>query len=143
MRFSFKFKKAVGKRGNRVLRPEIDVRLLNGSNSQKVVALLDSGADTCFIPRSIAERLGFKLDGTPSVSKGIGGSIPVFDSQISIEFAAGHERALLRDVPVSIPSVDGENTWIILGRSVVFEFFEVSFRQAADQIVLKKAEPAP
>lgn len=142
MRFSFKYKKAIDKHGNKVLRPEIEVRLINGANSQKVVALLDSGADTCFIPRSLADLLGFKFFEEPSASKGIGGSIQVFDSSIDLEFSGGHEKALLKDVPVSIPVADGETTWIILGPAVVFEYFEVYFRQAADQIVLKKAEPS-
>ncbi|MFH1106718.1 MAG: hypothetical protein V1787_02380 [Candidatus Micrarchaeota archaeon] len=61
---------------------------------------------------------------------------------MDLEVVAGHERALIKNIPVSVPSVDAENSWIILGRAVVFDFFEVNFRQAADQIVLKKAEPA-
>ncbi|MBI5225508.1 retroviral-like aspartic protease family protein [Candidatus Micrarchaeota archaeon] len=143
MRFTFKYRKANDKSGNKILRPEIEVKLANGSKSQKAVALLDSGADTCFIPRVLAERLGLGLDGKPTITKGVGGKIGVFESTINIEISGGHEKAILENVPVTIPKEDGETAWILLGRAVFFEYFEINFRQAADQIVLKKAEASP
>ncbi|MEK6843457.1 MAG: retropepsin-like aspartic protease [Candidatus Micrarchaeota archaeon] len=143
MRFAFKYRKAIDKKGNRILRPEIEIKLVNGAKSQKAVALLDSGADTCYIPRALAERLGFELKGKPTITKGVGGNIEVFDSTINIEISGGHEKALLENVPVTIPKEDGEIAWILLGRAAFFEYFEVHFRQAADQIILKKAEASP
>jgi hypothetical protein len=141
MRLAYKFRKAIDKHGNNLLRPEIEVRLVGKAKSQKVIALLDSGADTCFIPRALADRLGIELEGNATTTKGVGGLVSVFDRLLDIEFYSGHEKATVRDVPVSIPLNDEDTSWILLGRNVLFDYFEVVFRQAADQILLKKSEP--
>ena len=59
---SFRYMK--DRRDGRVIdRPRVEMQLSNGDKFFRLVMLVDSGADTSFIPLEVAEILELKLDG--------------------------------------------------------------------------------
>jgi hypothetical protein len=95
--------------------------------------LVDSGADFSLIPNKLGSQLGYvKSPGeTINQAEGVGGSIDY----------------LLRDVEMAIDShvilapmawlQTDESEEILLGREVVFDGFDIEFKQTEETIVFK------
>jgi hypothetical protein len=95
--------------------------------------LVDSGADFSLISKELGSKLGYvKSPGeTLSQAEGVGGSV----------------NYLLRDVEIEIDShlIVAPVAWlqaaeyeeVILGREVVFDCFDIEFKQAEETIVFK------
>ena len=59
-------------------RPRIEIKIKFRLRTKKFIALLDSGADFCLLPKTIGLNLGLKIPNMPSgISHGVGGEVPV------------------------------------------------------------------
>ncbi len=105
---------------------------------QKVEMLVDSGADMCLIPQWLGIVLGLTLSkGEPTNEAfGIGGSI---------KYVTRNLRYIIDDVLVEhVPTAWMQNEEIedsILGREVIFDRFDIEFKQADEQIIFKERYP--
>ncbi len=106
----------------------------------KVVALLDSGADNTVIPKDLAELLGLKESKEESDTGGIGGKVKVKKSRLRFRLKGDRENYPL-DVPALVLQDNGIDVPLILGRHGFFEYFEITFKQNKEKIVLKKISP--
>lgn len=112
--------------------PKYEVEL-TFQTTQTVNMLVDTGADFSLIPKSLGINLGYTQAPGERVNQadGVGGSISY----------------LLRDVQMQIDShlITAPVAWVqtedceelLLGREVVFDWFDVEFKQA-DEIILFK-----
>ncbi|UCE36919.1 MAG: hypothetical protein JSW00_15670 [Thermoplasmata archaeon] len=118
-------------------RPIIPVRLRYNDKLLDVGMLLDSGSDFSMIPVSISEALGInikRLKKTKTI--GIGGiPIEVKMSELGLILKRGRE-----EYDLSMPVQINLNPDVIplLGRTPLFDEFDVTFRQWKNQINLKK-----
>ncbi len=104
----------------------------------KLEMLVDSGADISVISYEIGLALGLQVAEGEIFKNaaGIGGVISYALRQISFTID-GHELA----APVAW--VQNQYTKdIILGREIVFDQFNVEFKQADEEIIFRKREPA-
>lgn len=118
-------------------RPIIPVRLRNNKKLLDVGMLLDSGSDFSMIPVSISEALEINIDGLKKTKTiGIGGiPIEVKMSELELILKRGRE-----EYELSMPIQINLNPDVIplLGRTPLFDEFDVTFRQWKNQINLKK-----
>jgi len=106
-----------------IYRPVIPVNLSVGKGVAEFGALIDSGADQCTFPGSIAKELGFKVQsGERRLFSGIGGSvlayrhttlITVADIRLAVDIYYSHEWD---DMPFGL-----------LGQEGFFSRFKVHF----------------
>ena len=137
MQFTFKFEDYFSG-GKLVRRPVVELTLVSGSRRQKVFALLDSGADSFLMPRSLAELLGLEFYGKAKVINGLGGQVLSQESTIDVEVSNGSSKALVKSVPVTVPLADFKRSTILAGRAVFFDYFDLCFRQADNQVTLSE-----
>lgn len=129
----FKYKTEFTSKKRKILRPVAEVYLKSFSNSWfKFYPYIDSGADTTLIPLSLGKLLGFKIDKS-KVSRmgGIRGSIPVILTHTLIRI--GKEEFLTRLAWALI-----ENVPPLLGRTDIFDQFNITFRQPEGIILFQK-----
>ena len=103
----------------------------------RVVALVDSGADTTVVPKDLAIILGIKESSKAFDTGGIGGKVKVKHSRMSLKIKGYHERYTV-NIPVLVLQNENADVPLLLGRNGFFESFDVLFRQAAQKITLKK-----
>lgn len=121
--------------------PYIPLKITNKfGKPMDVVALLDSGADTTVVPKDLAEVLGLKLEDLETETGGIGGKVRVKKSRLSFRISGGHESHSL-SVPALVLQDENADVPLLLGRHGFFEQFEITFRQDAEKIILKKISP--
>jgi len=106
----------------------------------KVVALLDSGADTTVIPKDLAEILGIKEKPPDSETGGIGGKVKVNESRFRFKLQGNRESYSL-DVPALVLQDPDADVPLLLGRHGFFENFHIIIKQNEEKIVLKKINP--
>jgi len=96
--------------------------------------LVDSGADFSLIPKPLGLELGYELSLGELVSKaeGIGGGVDYVLRNIEMQLDSHTFTA-----PVAWVQTDGCED-IILGREVVFDLFDIEFKQAEESIIFKK-----
>ncbi|ODS42059.1 MAG: hypothetical protein MSIBF_01560 [Candidatus Altiarchaeales archaeon IMC4] len=121
----------------RVYRPYIEVVLCNEDKSKKVACLLDSGADTSFIPRAFAEYLNLNLSAEPEESKGVMGTFETVLSHMTIIVPKARPRIILPVVPVRVPVEDKFDPMFLIGRNGFFDKFEITFREHKREVKLK------
>lgn len=130
----FKYKEeSLGKGIGTIKRPVADIYLKTKSNSWiEFHPYIDSGADLTMIPLSLGRLLGLHLD-EQKVEQigGIRGSVPIMNTECQMRI--GDEKlkvkvawALIEDVPP------------LLGRTSVFDKYEIIFRQNEDTIIFHK-----
>ena len=119
--------------------PYAKVVLTGPKERLNVIALVDSGADTCAIPRGIAEILGLKLGEKAEPVIGLGGEIAAYQARLDIVVEGTHEKHVLDNIPVNVLATKaGDDFPVILGREGFFEAFEITFKERAQKIILKK-----
>lgn len=127
-----------------VYRPYIPIRLIHGDKHIDVLALLDSGADACFIPKGLGEYLGYDLQSEGEYSYGVNSKFKVLRSSIKIAIKVGHRDYTIPNVPVQICMEDDKDkdlkTFILLGRRKFFDEFEIRFREKDKKVFFKKIE---
>ena len=106
---------------------------LKVQNSARVEMLVDTGAELSLITKQLGEDLGCSRTAGESISKaeGVGGSIEYLLRDIEIELD-GHTFT----APVAWAQTDFCEE-ILLGREVVFDLFDIEFKQADEMIVFK------
>ncbi len=106
---------------------------LKSQESIKLKMLVNSGAEMCLITKELGQDLGcIKASGEiNSKAEGIGGSIEYLLRQVEIELD-GHAF----NAPVAWAQTENceEN---LLGREVVFDLFDIEFKQAEETIIFK------
>ncbi|HLB60426.1 MAG TPA: hypothetical protein VJL83_02380 [Patescibacteria group bacterium] len=127
----FKYKQEPLGNGQSIARPVADVYLKTKNNSWiEFHPYIDSGADITMIPLSLGRLIGLHLDESKVVQiGGIRGSVPVIYDKSTIKigseiFQARISWSLIEDVPP------------LLGRTDVFDRFDVTFKQRERQILL-------
>ena len=111
---------------------------LHGKEGQvfNTSALVDSGADTCAMPKSVAEILGFDLKDAPeskiATTSGFVSARRV-DVRITINLTHGKKTVL---VPFNVIMGDFEPP-VILGRAGFFESFYICFSEKERKFSLK------
>ncbi len=106
----------------------------------RVLALIDSGADTTVVPKDLALALGLHERSPPEETGGIGGKVPVRRAQLSIQIHGGRERHSLT-LPVLVLQDENADLPLLLGRHGFFEEFHITFKQEQQKIMLKKVTP--
>jgi hypothetical protein len=114
--------------------PLYPLKLSFKDNHIETMMLIDSGADASLISYSTGLRLGLTVaEGeTKQSAKGIGGGVIHYvwrDVQITIESNT-----------ITIPIawiLEGSNQEDIIGRQIVFDAFDIEFRQADEEIKFK------
>ena len=114
--------------------PLYSVKIKSSETEFQLEMLVDSGADCSLVPLKIGEELGFKLAEaeTMQVANGVGGSIEYVlrNVQFTID---GHSFS------APIAWVQNKNcSDTILGREIVFDLFDIEFKQAEEKIIFKK-----
>lgn len=107
--------------------------ILKAINSVKIDILVDSGADFGLIPNELGVKLGFTKSIGEKFSKaeGIGGSVEYLLRNLEIEIDSHKFTA-----PVAwIQNDDCEEA--LLGREIVFDLFDIEFKQAEEIIIFK------
>ena len=113
--------------------PKYQVRL-KMKTSKSVEMLVDSGADFSLIPKDLGLILGYELAvaETLSQAEGIGGCVSYALRNIEIQLDSHIFTA-----PVAWMQSEAYQD-ILLGREVVFDLFDVEFKQADEKIFFKK-----
>lgn len=129
----FKYKDEFTSGGEKISRPVAEVFLKTKSKSWiKFNPYIDSGADITLIPLSLGKLLELTVD-EKQIQEigGIRGSVPIIYSRIrmkigGVELMVQLGWALIEEVPP------------LLGRTDVFDYFDVTFRQREGLILLNK-----
>lgn len=116
--------------------PLYPVQLLNGKNEVKDLFLIDSGADCSLISKDAGELLGFRRYNEDPVltAYGVGGTIEYILKMV--ECIIDVHKLI---IPVAWVQTEGVKD-LIIGRDVVFDYFDIEFKQSVDKIIFKKAK---
>ncbi len=119
--------------------PTQPVTLKYKDNERTLDMLVDSGADFSAISHAVGQQLGFYLfEGErPMKAAGVGGTIAYVIRDVQMELAGFTLTA-----PVGW-FVDEGSDDLLLGREVVFDFFDIEFKQKDEQIIFNKRMDAP
>jgi Aspartyl protease len=102
---------------------------------QQVEMLIDSGADMCLIPKWLGIVLGLTLSKGEVLQEafGIGGSVKYTIRNLSYII----DNYTIENVPTAwVQNEDVED--LIIGREVIFDAFDIEFKQAEETIFFKK-----
>ncbi|MCB8752086.1 retropepsin-like aspartic protease [Planktothrix agardhii] len=107
--------------------------IMKSQNAVKVKILVDSGAELSLITKKLGRDLGCaKAEGEiNNKAEGVGGSIEYLLRQVEIQLD-GH----IFTAPVAWAQTDFCEE-ILLGREVVFDLFDIEFKQAEEAIIFK------
>ncbi len=108
--------------------------IMKSQNAVKVKILVDSGAELSLITKKLGRDLGCaKAEGEiNNKAEGVGGSIEYLLRQVEMELD-GH----IFTAPVAWAQTDFCEE-ILLGREVVFDLFDIEFKQADETIIFKR-----
>ncbi|MBU0489641.1 MAG: retropepsin-like domain-containing protein [Bacteroidetes bacterium] len=114
--------------------PQYSVTLRNKDSDIAISMLVDSGADCSLIPKSIGETLGLHLADAETIqlAKCVGGTV---------RYVLRNIEFFIDEQPFTAPVAwvqDEECTDVILGREVIFDLFDIEFKQADEVILFKK-----
>ncbi|SRR5690606_10432603 len=126
--------------GKLVPRPRVEIRLINGTNIFRIAMLVDSGADTSFIPKEVADILQLRLS-EPKTSRSASGPFQTAHSTVKAELIKGGGSIPLGEIPIIVPlkSIDNNNleSYALLGRFPFFRQFDVTFRETTRKLILR------
>ncbi len=111
--------------------PNYDITI----GDQKVEMLIDSGADMCLIPWWIGVVLGLTISKGEMINEafGIGGNVKYVTRNLTYAID-GH---VIENVPTAWVQNEEVDDFI-LGREVIFDAFDIEFKQAEETILFKK-----
>jgi len=126
----FEYKKELDRNGEAVYRPIADVWFKSSTNNWvELHPYIDSGADITLVPYSFGKLLGFRKIFAPREKiGGIGGKMDVICVKSEIKIGD-------KIIKATIGWAQSENVPALLGRSEIFDEFEVSFKQREKQIL--------
>jgi hypothetical protein len=119
---------------NNKWQPDYPIELSTSKITEKLTVLVDSGADISVIPKWTGEDLGLKIDENDYIEKaeGVNGTVDYVIKNLTFNID-GH----IFKAPVGWVQTE-EVEDILLGREVVFDLFDVEFKQAEETIIFKK-----
>ena len=114
--------------------PDYTIELSTSKASDKLAMLVDSGADISIIPKWTGEDLGLKIDENDYIEKaeGVNGTVDYVIKNLTFNID-GH----IFKAPVGWVQTE-EVEDILLGREVVFDLFDIEFKQVEETIIFKK-----
>jgi hypothetical protein len=104
--------------------------------------LLDSGATTSFLIPDIAEYLALAVTGEPTEAHGAGRTFWVRDAVVEVQLEVSHAFGAQPEkhrIPVKVPTDSDAIPFPVLGRKPFFTLYEVTFREAREEIVLRRS----
>lgn len=115
--------------------PLYPVRLLNGKNEINDLFLIDSDADCSLISNEAGDLLGFRKQKEDPIltAYGVGGMVRYILKMVDCVI---EDNKLT--IPVAWVQTEGIND-LIIGRAVVFDYFDIEFKQRIEKIIFKKA----
>lgn len=115
-------------------KPNYQVILKHGETEIKASLLVDSGAEISLISHKLGEDLGYALaDGESKLSaETIGGTVEYVSRNVEM-IIDGHHLM----VPTAWLQTPIESEQLLLGREVVFDQFNIEFRQAEEQVIFR------
>jgi hypothetical protein len=118
---------------NNPWQPDYPVTISTATVTETLTMLVDSGADITVIPRWTGHDLGLQLAEDEYIEKaeGINGSVGYVIRNLTFTLDGHTFKA-----PVGWIQTDGVED-ILLGREVVFDLFDVEFKQADETILFK------
>lgn len=121
---------------NKKWQPDYLIQLTSSESSEKLSMLVDSGADITVIPKWTGDDLGLKFspDEYVDTAEGVNGNIEYVVRSLTFDID-GH----IFKAPVGwILSENVDD--ILLGREVIFDLFDIEFKQAEEKILFKWRE---
>lgn len=119
---------------NNKWQPDYSIEISTSKITENLSMLVDSGADISIIPRWTGEDLGLKIDENDYIEKaeGLNGTVDYVIKNLTFKIDGHQFKA-----PVGwVQTEDVED--ILLGREVVFDLFDVEFRQMDQEIIFKR-----
>jgi Aspartyl protease len=109
---------------------------INGPQTRQVEMLVDSGADLSLFPKQLGLDIGLSLTkGDISYNAmGVGGSINYVLRQVELVVAG-----TVLSAPVAWLQSDIDSD-VLLGRAVIFDIFDVEFKQTKREIIFRIAD---
>jgi len=117
--------------------PAIPITLIGPNERLDVIGLLDSGADFCVIPKSMAEILGLKLNAKIEEVGGIGGDAKAIPSSMQLNISKGRENYTFV-VGVYVIDELKDDFPVLIGRDGFFDKFKITFVESKKKIYLKR-----
>ncbi len=110
---------------------------INGSETRQIEMLVDSGADLSLFPRQLGSDIGLSLTKGDVIynAMGVGGNINYVLRQVEMVVAG-----TILSAPVAWLQSDLDSD-VLLGRAVIFDIFDVEFKQTKREIIFRIAEP--
>lgn len=116
--------------------PEYEVVFQSAVKKIKPTVLIDFGSDFTIIPYAIGKSLGFS-DGIEEVRRkgyGVSGTFVFLEKELRCTIK-GHSF----DLPVAwLLHNQDDNEDVIIGREIVFDLFDIEFKQAEETIIFKR-----
>lgn len=126
------------------LKPYVEVRLWHGNKSVRLLAIVDSGADTSLLDASYADVLGLdRVDAeAKSVTVASGGTATALRwPHAPLELQFEQERFPFRGLFIEFPiAADPEN---LMGRADFFERFIIQFWDAQNMMCIDLSPDLP
>jgi len=106
---------------------------LSFKNHRQLNILIDSGADISLIPYQLGLDLGYQKlpEEITNKGEGVGGMVEYLMRNINMEIDGNHFSAPIAWLQTS----DCEE--VLIGREVVFDLFDIEFKQAEETIIFK------
>jgi len=119
--------------------PNKTITLTSKRTTQVLEMLVDSGADISTVSLEVGHELGFKVydDERLEIALGVNGSVEYVIREVQMEIDGHGFKA-----PVAWLQNEGCDD-LLLGREVVFDEFDIEFKQAEEEIVFRKRNPKP
>ncbi len=112
--------------------PNYEIKLKHGSIEIEVTVLVDSGAEVSLISLKMGQDLGYTLADSEStlLAETIGGRVEYVSRNVEMTIDGNTFIA-----PVAWLQTNTGAEQLLLGREVVFDKFDIEFRQADEQII--------
>ena len=102
-----------------------------------IEALLDSGGDFIVIPMPIAQYLGLELEEAGDVDTA-GGTASFFKSTLDMSIEKGEIINTYENNQIHVST--RSDIPVLLGRSPIFEDYEITFKKQKNQLILKQVK---
>jgi len=106
---------------------------LSHQNTRQLKILVDSGADFCLMPRQLGIDLGYgiNIEEVMSKAEGVGGEVDYVLRRVNVSIDGN-----ILTVPIAWLQTD-DAAECLLGREVIFDRFDIEFKQRDRQIIFK------
>ena len=115
--------------------PIVPVKFKYGDKKSPVIeALLDSGGDFIVIPMPIAQFFQMELEPACDVDTA-GGTASLFRAKVDMIIGTKKSFTIYKNKEIFVS--DREDIPVLLGRSPMFDDYEITFRKQSHQLILK------